>query len=143
GEGRVMGRDVAGRMRVDFLRHSSGVRRGKSAPRPAVWTEGVLRGAFGAPSAGLSLVGLRPRRAQLRFTRRAESSHDATRDKINGPGLVKEACPGRCTPEPRWDRFARRCGTVSRADYHRGQFGFRRWALRADRPQPPDPKRSR
>jgi hypothetical protein len=71
-----MAGDVAGRMRVDFLRHSSGVRRRENAPRPAVWTGGVWRGAFGAPSAGLSLVGLRPRRAQLRFTRRAESSHD-------------------------------------------------------------------
>ena len=84
----MMGRDVAGRMPVDFLRHSSGVRRGKIASRPCCWLGGVLRGAFGAPSAGLSLVGLRPRRAQLRFTRRAESSHDARKvqDQRAGTG---------------------------------------------------------
>ena len=73
----MMVRDAAGRMRVDFLRHSSGVRRRKNASRPGCWSGGVWRGAFGAPSAGLSLIGLRPRRAQLRFTRLAESSHDA------------------------------------------------------------------
>jgi hypothetical protein len=76
-----MAGDVAGRMRVDFLRHSSGVRRGKNAPRPAVRAGGDCRGAFGAPSAELSLVGLRPRRAQLRFTRRPESSHDARKEQ--------------------------------------------------------------
>ena len=84
----MMAGDVAGRIRVDFLRHSSGVRREKIASRPCCWSGGVWRGTFGAPSAGLSLVGLRPRRAQLRFTRRAESSHDAykVQDQRAGTG---------------------------------------------------------
>jgi len=42
--------------------------RGERAPGPALPAPGA-RGPFGTPSAGLSLVGLRPRRARLRFTR--------------------------------------------------------------------------
>src|SRR5215468_6831189 len=39
------------------------------------------------------------------------------RHKCNTPGRVTEARPDRCTTEPGWVRFARRCGSVSRADY--------------------------
>jgi hypothetical protein len=44
----------------------------EEAPRATLVGEGPR--AIGSPSAGLSLVGLRPRRARLCFTRRAESN---------------------------------------------------------------------
>jgi len=47
----------------------------RKAPR-AVTANGAC--AFGAPSAGLSLVWLRPRRAGLRFTRRHDCSGDGS-----------------------------------------------------------------
>ena len=46
----------------------------KKAPGQQAWTGAILKSAIGAPSAELSLVGLRPRRARLRFTRRANRS---------------------------------------------------------------------
>jgi hypothetical protein len=39
------------------------------------------------------------------------------RNKSNRPKQALKLCFARCTPEPRWDRFARRSGTVLRADY--------------------------
>jgi len=41
-------------------------------------TEGNGARAFGAPSAGLSLVRLRPRRAGLRFTQRVDCTDQRT-----------------------------------------------------------------
>ena len=66
-------------MQVDFQGiapvSEGGVQEG---PRPLV--ERGPRSAFGAPSAELSLGGLRPRRARFRFTRRRDDSqHDPRR----------------------------------------------------------------
>ena len=45
-----------------------------------------------------------------------------TRNKSNGPERAADARFERCTPEPRWVRFARRCGSVLLADYQLRQF---------------------
>ena len=50
-------------------------------------------GAFGAPSAELSLVGLRPRRARLRFTRRLEGNDNAREGQEQGRELGLMASP--------------------------------------------------
>ena len=49
----------------------------KKAPDQQSWTGAVLKSAIGAPSAELSLVGLRPRRARLRFTRQRHGNQKA------------------------------------------------------------------
>ena len=45
---------------------------GAEGPQPPAWPRARLRSTIGAPSAGLSLGGLRARRARLRFTRRRQ-----------------------------------------------------------------------
>ena len=61
----------------------------KEGPRPTSWKRGP-QSAFGAPSAELSLGGLRPRRARFRFTRRRDDSQDGQQEQgqCHGP-LVK------------------------------------------------------
>jgi len=78
--------------RLDFLRHSSGVR----------WRVGEQEGALahprgarapsaiGTPSAELSLVGLRPRRARLRFTRRRERNEQPQKKQEQRPSAGEE-----------------------------------------------------
>ncbi len=58
----------------------------KKGPRPPTWAGATLRGAIGTPSARLSLVGLRPRRARLRFTWQAESNEHAHKEQEQGRG---------------------------------------------------------
>jgi hypothetical protein len=95
---------------------SDGQERG---PRPPAWLRAILRSAFGAPSAGLSLVGLRPRRARLCFTRRQHGNESAVEEQVQAR-VVVEIDPSRWrTPEPWWVHFARRCGSRLRADYER------------------------
>ena len=64
---------------MDFLRHGSGVRWWLWAEVGSLAHQRGARepSAIGTPSAGLSRVGLRPRRARLRFTRRRESNDQA------------------------------------------------------------------
>jgi hypothetical protein len=59
---------------------------GKRGPRPTSWKR-EPPSAIGAPSAELSLDGLRPRRARLRFTRRRDDSDNDRRGQ--------EQCQGR------------------------------------------------
>jgi len=49
----------------------------EKAPGQQSWTGAILKSAIGAPSAELSLVGLRPRRARLRFTRQRHGNPKA------------------------------------------------------------------
>src|SRR5436309_1428802 len=65
---------------MDFLGHGSGVRWENTRGPAHRWGPGP--GASGAPSAGVSLVGLRPRRARLRFPRPGGS----TPPRPFGPG---------------------------------------------------------
>ena len=65
--------------RLDFLRHDSGVRWQKKAPDQQCGQE---PSAIGAPSAKLSLVGLRPRRARLRFTRQRHGSQKKVEKQV-------------------------------------------------------------
>jgi len=62
---------------VGFFKHSSGVDGNEMGPDHLVG-RATLRSAIGAPSAELSLVGLRPRRARLRFTRRGERNRNGS-----------------------------------------------------------------
>ena len=64
-----------------------------------VWEEGCLgevsrQGSdtsLTRPSARLSLVGLRPRRARLRFTRRADGNEPAQQEQEQRPGAGQRA----------------------------------------------------
>src|SRR5260370_31912352 len=49
----------------------------KRGPSTTSWLRATLKSAIGAPSAGLSLVGLRPRRARLRFTQQQQGNPKA------------------------------------------------------------------
>jgi hypothetical protein len=57
---------------------------GEKGPRPPTWAGAAMRCTLGAPSAGLSLVGLRPRRARLRFTRRGHGNERALAQQEQG-----------------------------------------------------------
>src|SRR5262245_65880301 len=61
---------------------------------PTTEAVGGQRSALGAPSAGLSLVGLRPRRARLRFTRRREGNNRAFEEQEEGHGPTSEGYAG-------------------------------------------------
>jgi hypothetical protein len=52
-----------------------------------------LRSAIGAPSAGLSLVGLRPRRARLRFTRQRQGNQKAVEEQEQAHGWTRRPAP--------------------------------------------------
>ena len=65
---------------------------------PPTTSVGRGPGAFGAPSAGLSLVGLRPRRARLRFTRRRQSTDNALEGQEQGRELGPNGQPGPVNP---------------------------------------------
>jgi hypothetical protein len=49
--------------------------------------------AIGTPSARLSLIGLRPRRARLRFTRRADANEQAEKEQEQRPGASQSGSP--------------------------------------------------
>src|SRR5262245_47242828 len=68
----------------------------KQAPGPPTWAGAAWGCAIGTPSAGLSLVGLRPRRARLRLTRRREGTEHACEEQEQRPGAGPErlARPG-------------------------------------------------
>jgi hypothetical protein len=55
---------------------------------PPLWKEATSRSAIGAPSTGLSLVGLRPRRARLRFTQRQKSNQTTVEEQEEARVLV-------------------------------------------------------
>jgi hypothetical protein len=63
----------------------------KNDPRPPTWKGAVLRNAIGAPSTGLSLVELRPRRARLRFTRQRHGNQTTVQKQEQV--LVKKGQP--------------------------------------------------
>src|SRR5271157_1535684 len=94
-------------MTVDF---------GGIAPVSEGWEEAPVHGrgrgtpgsALGAPSAELSLVGLRPRRARLRFTRRPDSNHDAREEQEQSTGGSRKPALTGVPPNPG--------GSVLRAD---------------------------
>jgi hypothetical protein len=67
----------------------------ETGPRPPAWLRATLTSAIGAPSAGLSLVGLRPRRARLRFTRQRQSNETTAEEQEQGRELIEE-------DQPRW-----------------------------------------
>src|SRR5262245_22330750 len=68
----------------------------ETGPRTTYVGGGRLGCAIGTPSAGLSLVGLRPRRARLRLTRRREGNEHAREEQEQRPGAGPErlARPG-------------------------------------------------
>ena len=68
-------------MAMDFQGIGSGVRRGakEEGPRPTLWKQGPQ--APSAPSAKLSLGGLRPRRARFRFARRRDDSPEGQQEQ--------------------------------------------------------------
>ncbi len=78
--------------RLDFLRHSSGVRWRVREQEGAHAHQRGARGpsAIGTPSTGLSLVGLRPRRARLRFTRRREGNDQPQKKQEQRPSTGEE-----------------------------------------------------
>jgi hypothetical protein len=59
----------------------------------AAWAYSTLRSAIGAPSAGLSLVGLRPRSARLRFTRPRQSNPRAVEEQDQARGWSRGGQP--------------------------------------------------
>src|SRR5438093_4578423 len=84
---------------MDFQGMDSGVRRGRGwreGPRPTLWKRGP-QSAFGAPSAELSLGGLRPRRARFRFTRRRDDSDNSR--KKQGQGQSRWPRQEKCSEE--------------------------------------------
>ena len=84
-----MGHEAAGRVPFGFSRHKLRCPRGEMGPRPPAWAGAALGSALGAPSAELSLVGLRPRRARLRFTRRQQRNQTANEEQEQGRCLVQ------------------------------------------------------
>src|SRR6266508_1076252 len=58
----------------------------ETGPRPPAWAGAPWESAIGAPSAEVSLVGLRPRRARLRFPRRPECSPAGRKEQEQGAG---------------------------------------------------------
>ena len=68
-------------MKMDFQGMDSGVRRGEERGPSSNVVEARAPSAFGAPSAELSLGGLRPRRARFRFTRRRDDSQDGQQEQ--------------------------------------------------------------
>ena len=60
----------------------------QKAPAQQSWTGAILKSAIGAPSAELSLVGLRPRRARLRFTRRRHGNRDESEEQEQDSLLI-------------------------------------------------------
>ena len=65
-----------------FSRHSSGVQWVRKKQTPAHdCGRGSSWNAIGAPSAGLSLIGLLASRARLRFTRRPERNRSRQREQ--------------------------------------------------------------
>ena len=68
---------------MDFLRHGSGVQwpPKTDGPKPSIRLEATC--AIGAPSARISLVRLRPRRAGLRFSRQNDDTTNQLEVSIN------------------------------------------------------------
>lgn len=73
---------------MDFQGMAPVSERGKKEGSSSNVVEARTPSAFGAPSAELSLGGLRPRRARFRFTRRRDDSQDGHRGQAQ--------CQGRC-----------------------------------------------
>ena len=65
---------------------------------PPATSVGRGPGAFGAPSAELSLVGVRPRRARLRFTRRRQGNGNALERQEQGRELGLSGQPELVNP---------------------------------------------
>jgi len=68
-------------MSIAFSRHSSGVRKGRAAPRAAVAGLGATDGLSAHRRPGYPLVGLLASRARLRFTRLPRNTAGADREQ--------------------------------------------------------------
>ena len=71
---------------MDLQGMDSGVRRGKERGPSCNVVAARAPSAFGAPSAGLSLGGLRPRRARFRFTRPRDDSQNRRKQQGQSQG---------------------------------------------------------
>ena len=113
----MTGRRAASGGTVGFSRHRSGVRWGEEGPSPTSVERGTrVPSAHRRPDYPLS--GCVPAEPDSVSPGGPTVTNSPTRNKSNGPKWDAPVRSVRCTPEPRWVRFARRCGSVLLADYH-------------------------